>query len=818
MKMTQEATYYAIWKEAKTYTITFDPNGGTFTGNETGKLTQEEGKSITLLESNVATRPGYTFQGWYTAKAGGTLAGKGGATYTATSDITLYAQWQANELTVVFDTNDGKTYTPNEEIKVTPEGKYPKLPGESDVTNAKNKDYKFVGWYTEPFGGVEVKERSTVGTPKYYTDTTITLYARWSGIKVTLHPDPGTMPNASQTYITVTSGEPYGPIPTPGNLGKSFLGWFLEDSHTTEVTSSKIVEKAEDHDLYASWSASSYKVTFNANGGLVNPSSKNYEYGGTYTPLPTPTRAGFEFVGWFTSADGGTKIEQTTAVTAQDRTFYAHWEAAGNVKLDPNGGVIPEGTRTTIAAVAGQTYPAFPANLTRTGYDFKGWSTVRDDINSKVQPGDQVSSPAPTTLYALWSGKTYKVTYDFNGGASDPITRNVIFGQKYTSLPSAHRGGYTFIGWFTAATGGTAVTTDTTVSTASDHTLYAHWGFNVEFKANGGTGNMDPMKVTAGESVTLPACSFTPPYDKVFSHWAIGSAMGEEITGSSHTFNANTTLYAIWKDAPLTITAKASEGGSISPSGSVSVDRGKDQTFRITARDGYRITEVLVDGRSYGPIESHVFRNVEEDHTIEAIFTAVSAPGYINCDKGLECPLAKFSDLDPNAWYHDAIHYCMDNVLMTGTSKTKYNQSQRTDRATLAEILWRSEGCPNPVGAGSLNQPYKDVPPTKWFYKSVTWASRNNIVSGYGNGNFGPSDLITREQVATILWRHAGSPELTDVRMPYYDAYEISDFAWEAMCWATQRGILKGKGEGILDPKGYATRAEIAQMMMNYLK
>ena len=213
-----------------------------------------------------------------------------------------------------------------------------------------------------------------------------------------------------------------------------------------------------------------------------------------------------------------------------------------------------------------------------------------------------------------------------------------------------------------------------------------------------------------------------------------------------------------------------------------------------------------------------LFRSVDENHTIEAIFSPVAPQGYIGCGKDLDCPLVKFDDLDPHAWYHDAVHFCLDNVLITGVSKTTYKYKQLTDRATLAEILWRSEGCPNPVGTGSLNQPYKDVPPTKWFYKSITWASKEELLFGYGNGKFGPSDLVTREQVATILWRHAGSPIPGDVQMPYYDTHNISDYAWTAMCWANQRGIVKGKGDGILDPKGYATRAEIAQMMLNYLK
>ena len=137
----------------------------------------------------------------------------------------------------------------------------------------------------------------------------------------------------------------------------------------------------------------------------------------------------------------------------------------------------------------------------------------------------------------------------------------------------------------------------------------------------------------------------------------------------------------------------------------------------------------------------------------------------------------------------------------------------------LAMILWRAEGCPNPVGYGSLSKPFKDVNSSDWFYKCVLWAAKEGIVNGYSNGTFGPLDKITREQVVTMLWRYAGQPAPSpDTRLPFYDSWAVNNYAWDAMCWATEVGVINGRSNGMLDPRGNASRAEIAQMILNFLE
>lgn len=131
----------------------------------------------------------------------------------------------------------------------------------------------------------------------------------------------------------------------------------------------------------------------------------------------------------------------------------------------------------------------------------------------------------------------------------------------------------------------------------------------------------------------------------------------------------------------------------------------------------------------------------------------------------------------------------------------------------LAQILYNKEGKPNVAG----NNVFTDVAPGEWYSNAITWAAANNIVGGYGSGLFGPNDNITREQLAVMLWRYAGEPTAISRELHFSDAKEVSGYAVSAINWAVENGVINGKGDNILDPKGFATRAQVAQMLKNYL-
>ena len=133
----------------------------------------------------------------------------------------------------------------------------------------------------------------------------------------------------------------------------------------------------------------------------------------------------------------------------------------------------------------------------------------------------------------------------------------------------------------------------------------------------------------------------------------------------------------------------------------------------------------------------------------------------------------------------------------------------------LATVLWRMEGQPAPGSAS----PFTDVPAGQWYTDAVVWAAGEGVVKGIGNDLFDPDGLVTREQMATMLYRYAGSPAVTGGALTGYgDQAQVSDFALQAMEWAVSQGILTGKPGSLLDPQGGVTRAEVAVILMRYIQ
>ncbi len=173
-----------------------------------------------------------------------------------------------------------------------------------------------------------------------------------------------------------------------------------------------------------------------------------------------------------------------------------------------------------------------------------------------------------------------------------------------------------------------------------------------------------------------------------------------------------------------------------------------------------------------------------------------------------------FSDVSEDAWYYDAVRYASENGLMGGYGNGTFGPNDHLSRAQFAQILFNREG--KPVVDYLLQ--YGDVADGAWYIEAVRWATSRGIVGGYGNGMFGPNNNITREQLAVMLWRYAGSPAATDKELHFTDADGAGGYALEALCWAIENGVINGYGDGRLGPQGLATRAQAAQMLMNFLK
>ena len=447
----------AQWAEE--YTVSFNANGGTET-SETRTVTYGNpyGELPTL------TREGYTFEGWFTAQNGGTQV-TAVTTVTTAADHMLYAHWTANEYTVTFNANGG-TVTPAEQT-VTYGSTYGELP------TLTREGYTFAGWFTEKDVGTQVTAVTTVTTAADHM-----LYAHWTANTHTVKFDAneGTVTSAEQT---VTYGSHYGELPTPTREGYTFVGWFTKKDGGTQVTKETVVKTVADHTLYARWTKNSYEVKFDANGGAVTPETMTVTYGDVYGELPTPTREGYTFAGWFTEKEYGTQVTAVTKVTtAGKHTLYAHWtQNIYDVRFDANGG---KEAYESEKVFHGDAYGKFPPDPTRIGYKFAGWFTEKDGGNDKPVKVD-TKVTASHTLYAHWTAKKYTVTFDANGGTVTPADAEmtVTYGNPYGKLPEPTRKGYTFVGWFTNPNGGTQVKADAEVTTAANRTLHAHWTQNI---------------------------------------------------------------------------------------------------------------------------------------------------------------------------------------------------------------------------------------------------------------------------------------------------------------------------------------------------
>ena len=211
---------------------------------------------------------------------------------------------------------------------------------------------------------------------------------------------------------------------------------------------------------------------------------------------------------------------------------------------------------------------------------------------------------------------------------------------------------------------------------------------------------------------------------------------------------------------------------------------------------------------------------VYEDGTRQVVHKSVVTNGTITVPLGGSATMEiidnakSFADVSTDSWAADAEGFASAHELFSGTSVDRFSPDLPMTRGMLAKVLHNLESNPSQPFART----FSDVAPDAWYSEAVAWAAERGIVSGYGNGLFGPGDNITREQLAVMLWRYDGEPAATNKELHFNDVDEVSGYALDALCWATENGIINGKGCGILDPRGQATRAQVAQMLMNYLR
>ena len=399
--------------EGKTLTV---PSGKTITIEANGKLEIEKGATLKIEEGAKLV-----------IKDGATLKIEDGATLVM-DGITGYE--------IKYDLNGGEWadgYKPKDYYLSGTEFELPK------EEKLNKQGYKFLGWKDKDTGdSVETIPANAKGTQKVVAQWTANKY------KVSFNANGGTVTPAEKT---VTYGSTYGELPTLTREGYTFAGWFTEKDVGTQVTAVTTVTTAADHMLYAHWTANTHTVKFDANEGTVTPAEKTVTYGSHYGELPTPTRKGYTFVGWFTNPNGGTQVTKETVVkTVADHTLYAHWTANEyTVTFDANGGTVtPADAEMTVTY--GNPYGKLPTP-TRKGFTFVGWFT-NPNGGTQVKEDAEVTTAANRTLYAHWTQNIHTVTIkDDKDGKVIESQQIPEGGLAKKPAKEPVREGYTFIGW-----------------------------------------------------------------------------------------------------------------------------------------------------------------------------------------------------------------------------------------------------------------------------------------------------------------------------------------------------------------------------------
>ena len=406
------------------------------------------------------------------------------------------------------------------------------------------------------------------------------------------------------------------------------------------------------------------------------------------------------------------------------------------VTLNLGGGKLGGSTDTIQIIVKNGSKFTAPASdgLTRPDGNAGRYFKWLGSDGNLYAPGESVPKVV-TTLTAQWTVHQYTITYNLAGGTAEGNPSTYTIETKAFTLKNPTKSGYTFTGWSgTGLDGENNMTVTIPTGSTGNRTYTAHWRYN----------------------------------------------------GSGHSYSY------------YTIKATAGAGGSISPSGNVSVREGRDRTFTITPDKGYAISNVKIDGKSIGAVKSYTFENVSRTHTIEVIFMKANG----NPQTGV------FVDVATGSYYEDAVDWAVENGITKGTDDTHFSPDGICTRAQAVTFLWRAAGSPEPE---TRAMPFTDVPVGSYYYDAVLWAVENGITKGTSDTTFSPNMTCSRAQIVAFLWRSEKSPAAGTAN-PFADVKSTAYYA-DAVLWAVKENITKGTTSTTFSPNADCTRAQIVTFL-----
>ncbi|ALU13690.1 cell surface protein [Eubacterium limosum] len=648
-------TFYAIWK-AHHYTVKFD--GNTADGGSTASQTMTYDQAANLT-ANGYTKTGYTFTVWNTQQDGGGTVytdGENVINLTATEgeEITLYAQWRANNYTVRFDGNsaDGGIMS-NQPMAFNVAANL--------TANAYTRTgYTFTGWNSNADGsGAGYTDGQSVINLTSVEGGTVMLYAQWKPHQYTVKFDGNTADGggtASQTMTYDTAAD----LTANGytKTGYTFTGWNTQSGgggtgySNGESVKNLTAEEDGNVTLYAQWRANSYTVKFDGNtadGGSTASQTMTYDQAVNLTANGY-IKTGYTFTGWNTQSDGGgtaytdgQNVKNLTAVEGESITLYAQWQA-NHYTITFNGNTADGGS----TASQGMTYDT-AANLTangytKTGYTFISWNTQQDGGGATYTDGENVKNLTSiegdtVKLYAQWRANSYTVKFDGNtadGGST--ANQAMTYDQAANLTANGYtKTGYTFNGWNTQSDGGGTSYTNVqnvinlTATEGETVTLYAQWranSYTVKFDGNtadGGSTANQAMTYDTAADLTLNGYTKT---GYTFTGWntqqdggGIAYTDGQNVTNLTAIEGETITLYAQWRANNYTIKfdGNTADGGSTSDQ-SMTYDTAANLTLNGYTKTGYTFTgwntQLDGGGTRYADGQEVVNLTVNEGETV----------------------------------------------------------------------------------------------------------------------------------------------------------------------------------------------------------
>ena len=485
------------------------------------------------------------------------------------------------------------------------------------------------------------------------------------------------------------------------------------------------------------------------------------------------------------------------------------------VTLDLGGGKLG-GSSDAIQIIVkkGSTFTApMSGGLTRPDGNTGSYFMWLDGNGNSYAPGASVPADV-TELTVQWTAPTYTVTLNAgNGTINSGNVTSYTYGVGAT-LPTADDmtyTGHTFKGWYgNENLTGSPVTAISNTETGNKE-YWAKWEINqytITYVLAGGTAEGNPGTYT----IETGAFTLTNPTKSgyTFTGWSGTGLDGENNmtvtipTGST----GNRTYTAHWRYngsghsySYYTIKATAGAGGSISPSGNVSVREGRDQTFTITPDKGYAVANVKIDGKSIGAVKSYTFENVSRTHTIEVIFMKANG----NPQTGV------FVDVATGSYYEDAVDWAVENGITNGVSSNMFAPDDPCTRAQIVTFLWRAAGSP----VVNYLMPFTDVDEGAYYAEAVRWAASTGIVTGLTETTFGTDSVCTRAQAAAMIYRcaQAQGKGFTGAWMFHLPFTDVPEWAYESVAWCYMNGVTTGVSETSFAPGNDCTRAQIVTFL-----